>query len=580
MSWCRLAPVIAAAVVAAGVAADAAAQSQPHRYLKGARRGFAIVSVTPPASIQAGSSGAAQVVISRSGGHNDAVTLGLAANPQGITGSGAIAAGLTQGTLTISVPGGVAAATYGLSATASDGTLARSQAFSLPVTAVPAGISSFTATPSTIAPGQQSTLAYTFSGGTGAIDNGVGAVTSGGSTIVSPASTTTYTLTVTPASGPAVQRQVTVTVASGSTTMSAARAYHTETLLPNGKVLLAGGRGSSSTFHNSADLYDPASGLITPTGTMATRRVSHTATLLGNGKVLIVGGFTSSTNGTTSAELYDPASGAFTATGSLTRPRGTHTATLLPTGEVLIAGGYSGSKNTLANFPTTCELYNPGTGLFRDTGSLGNARGAHRATLLVPPGPLTPPGDASAAAIVEPRVLISGGYAAGVFVKPLELFSVNSGAVTPAGVSLATGRALHTAILLATAGKVLLAGGAIDDGLGFATNTAELYDVPGNSIAATGALAFKRGGQTSTLIGTKVYVTGGSDFATVQQTVEVFDPATGGWTTLPAQMAAARTLHTATYIPTIGRLLLAGGAYASGFSIVYRDTVEAFTVAP
>jgi len=71
---------------------------------------------------------------------------------------------------------------------------------------------------------------------------------------------------------------------------------------------------------------------------MTILRCDETATLLPNGKVLFAGGETSG-GVTATAELYDPLAGTFTATGSMTVAREGHTATLLANGTVLVAGG-------------------------------------------------------------------------------------------------------------------------------------------------------------------------------------------------------------------------------------------------
>jgi WD40 repeat protein len=139
--------------------------------------------------------------------------------------------------------------------------------------------------------------------------------------------------------------------------LATARYFHTATLLPNGKVLVAGGGGNSG-YLASAELYDPATGTWTATGSLHTARWIHTATLLPNGKVLVAGGFDT----LSSAELYDSASGTWTATGSLANPRFSHTATLLPNGKVLVAGGELPYNVVLSS----AELYDVGLGFSSD----------------------------------------------------------------------------------------------------------------------------------------------------------------------------------------------------------------------
>jgi len=116
----------------------------------------------------------------------------------------------------------------------------------------------------------------------------------------------------------------------------------------------------------------------TVTGSMATDRYAHTATLLPSGKVLVAGGYSLHVGALRSAELYDPATGTWTATGDMTIERWYHTSTLLPSGKVLVAAGGDANFNALSS----AELYDPATGIWTRTGRLASARSGHTATLL------------------------------------------------------------------------------------------------------------------------------------------------------------------------------------------------------
>ncbi|MEQ1844869.1 MAG: kelch repeat-containing protein, partial [Nitrospira sp.] len=251
--------------------------------------------------------------------------------------------------------------------------------------------------------------------------------------------------------------------------LTTARLYHTATLLPNGKVLVVG--GSTSTNGNvgsplaSAELFDPTAdggvGSWTPTlQPLATARVFHTATLLPNGKVLVAGGQFSGS----CAELYDPAAnggnGDWSTTGCLTTGRAGHTATLLQNGTVLVAGGTSSALATTETFDPAA---NGGVGAWGATGSLTTHRYRHTATLL-PTGKVLVVGG-------SPDGGISGSLASAELYDP----AVNGGVGpwTPTLQPLTTGRQNHTATLLPN-GKVLVVGGSTDGVGGFLAN-AELF---------------------------------------------------------------------------------------------------------
>jgi hypothetical protein len=164
--------------------------------------------------------------------------------------------------------------------------------------------------------------------------------------------------------------------------MKFGRHAETATLLPNGEVLVAGGGGGRDLVAAaSAELYDPLTGRWTETGSMQTPRgLGHTATLLPDGRVLVAGGnlaeveITSGHPPQRSAELYDPATGRWTETGSMALARSYHSATLLFDGKVLVVGGYRDSKSA--------ELYDPIEGTWTATGSMVAARAVPSAALL------------------------------------------------------------------------------------------------------------------------------------------------------------------------------------------------------
>src|SRR5262249_1120575 len=246
--------------------------------------------------------------------------------------------------------------------------------------------------------------------------------------------------------------------ATGS--LSWQRTSQTATLLPDAKVLVAGGEyhdayGESTLA--SAELYDSASGTWTLTGSLITSRGSHTATLLPNGEVLVAGGGTNTglVVGTlASTELYDQTSGVWTAAASLTTARGNHTATLLPAGKVLIAGGLNHD-----GFLDSAELYDPENDTWTPTGNLNTARAYFTATLLS-----------------DGEVLVVGGENKDGFIASAELYDPEKG-TWRATANLNTARAFHSATLLPDS-SVLIAGGIDNTKTGAPLDSAELYVQP------------------------------------------------------------------------------------------------------
>ena len=300
---------------------------------------------------------------------------------------------------------------------------------------------------------------------------------------------------------PGVANAQTGTFTATTGPMTAARYFATATLLPDGKVLIAGGdnNASESGALASAELYDPALGTFTATtGPMTAARYLHTATLLPNGKVLLAGGINTS-RPVAGAELYDPASGTFSTTGPLVTARGYHAAALLPNGTVLVAGGY---------FPVlaSAELYDPVSGTFATTGPLAAARLFHTSTLLA-----------------NGEVLVAGGTnnaSASGALASAELYDPVLGTFTAATGPMTAARLGHAATLLPNR-TVLVTGGVNSSG---SLASAELHDPAlGTFTATAGPMTAARNYHTATLLPNgQVLVAGGFNSSGPLASAELF----------------------------------------------------------
>jgi len=259
--------------------------------------------------------------------------------------------------------------------------------------------------------------------------------------------------------------------------MGSPRSGAIASILPDGRVLVAGGTADAS-GSASAELYDPKTGRFSPTGSMSRARCFAISVALADGRVLVVGGSCSQDEIDASAEVYDPSTGQFTPTGHLARFWVPSSATLLRDCRVLLAGGRDDTDFERVAF---AELYDPATGRFSETGSLLEAR------------------DGPAALLPDGRVLLAGGFGKGPDFADLssaELYDPASGSFRPTG-SLVTATFFGQSARLAD-GSVLFLG-----------RDAEIYDPAAGTFRTTNGGADSFGASVTTLADGRVLVAGG-----------------------------------------------------------------------
>lgn len=297
-----------------------------------------------------------------------------------------------------------------------------------------------------------------------------------------------------------------------SGTMSTPRNNTTANVMPDGRVLVAGG-GNGAPVFASTEIWNPATGAFTAGSPMSVPREYHSSVRLADGRILVAGG-TSVSDGAfalASAEIYNPATGTWATTGSMATSRNVFAAVLMADGRVLIAGGSKGGEGAYAT-TANCEIYNPATGIFTPAAPMTQTRNYPGATLLA-----------------DGRVLVAGGSSIASYVATsrhdAEIYDPSANTWTP---------------------------------------------VVGNLTAGGPRMSLTR------LSDGRVLAAGGYDYSTsaVERDADIFDPLTSTFSPL-TPMAVARYEHSATLLGD-GSVLMAGGAFQLSVAPFGTSTAERF----
>jgi galactose oxidase len=366
-----------------------------------------------------------------------------------------------------------------------------------------------------------------------------------GSQVVSPTSTTTYTFIATSSTGTTATATATVTVSTSSAATKgqwgplqtwpwmAAHAH----LLPNGKVLF----WPSFDNGNNPTLWDPGANTF-PTVPQAPYNIFCSGhTLLQDGRLFVTGGHLGNdSDGLIYTSVYDPSNNTWTQMSNMNNARWYPTNTPLSNGDILVVSG----NITGGNINPLPQIWHPATNTWTNLTSAQLTQPLYPMMFLAPNGQVFNAGPNQTS-----RYLNTGG--------------TGSWTVGP-NFNYSGTRDYGSAVIYD--GKVLIVGG---DGAGTApaTNTAEVIDLNASSPtwSYTGSLAFARRQLNLTLLPDgKVLASGGSGgggFDNQNSPVyaaEMWDPATGQWTTMDS-ITVYRGYHSTALLLPDGRVVSAGG---------------------
>lgn len=147
-------------------------------------------------------------------------------------------------------------------------------------------------------------------------------------------------------------------------------------VLSDGSALIAGsGDSEYGTSSSDAEIYQPVSNSWNAVHPMNIARRAHKTLVLLDGRVMVIGGFNPDGTAQNTAEIYDPSTDSWTLTGPMTIGGIEFSATTLADGKVLVTGG--ASANGLK-----AEVYLPDANTWELAGDMPIARRRHTGILL------------------------------------------------------------------------------------------------------------------------------------------------------------------------------------------------------
>ena len=147
-----------------------------------------------------------------------------------------------------------------------------------------------------------------------------------------------------------------------------ARAGSAQTLLADGRVLVAGGADDLLTAVNKGEVFDPGTNTWTDTANdLPEDHIDPVVATLPNGQALVSGGAKppivgGDRIGSTGSNLYDPATNTFTPTGAISSGHIYGGSAVLPDGRVLVLGGTDKVAQAGVHPIDTAETYSLATG--------------------------------------------------------------------------------------------------------------------------------------------------------------------------------------------------------------------------